>query len=144
MTATLAHTHRPEYQAVAMCPACRASGAVNPDTGTPWPTPDQAAQDAVEEELGRLTGHPAVGHHDLREALRRAYQRGQMAGRLAERAGLERQADGSEQAARDAGRRALERLAAGDPLDALLPDLRDACRWAARANTVRRAAHSPA
>jgi hypothetical protein len=144
VTATLAHTHPLEYEAVAMCPACRASGAVNPDTGTPWPSLSDADVARIDEELGRLTGRPAVGHAELREALARAYQRGAMQGRLSSRASLERQADSQEQTARDAALRALERLTAAEPLETVLPDLRDATRWAARASTVRRAAHHPA
>lgn len=77
------HSHLGAYTGVQDCPRCMQLGAVNPDTGSPWPSLDEHGEQVLTEAADRFSDRYDGDNHAaaLEVALREAYLRGRMQGR---------------------------------------------------------------
>lgn len=78
------HSHLGNYTAVQDCPRCMQLGAVNPDTGSRWPSLDEHGEQVLAETEARFHDRydgPDSFTSALEVALREAYLRGRMQGR---------------------------------------------------------------
>jgi hypothetical protein len=79
------HSHNTEhYPTGPHCPACMALGLINPDSGTPWPSLDEHGLQVLADADRRFNDRYDGLNHEaaLEAAVREAYLRGRMRGRV--------------------------------------------------------------